>query len=83
MLSDPDAPHGLPVLLALGFLTILIYASRRVIVAIVSASDATITCVTGYLRPQPDPQLEVALRAAFADFDRELAVLLRHQPAGG
>ena len=83
MLSDPDAQHGLPILLVAGFLTILIYASRRVIVAVVSVSDATITCVAGHLRPRPDPQLETALRTAFADFDRELAVLLRHRPAGG
>jgi hypothetical protein len=83
VLNDPDAQHGLPILFALGFLTVLIYISRRVVVAIASASDATIACVTGYLRPRPDPQLEVALRSAFADFDRELAVLLRHQPAGG
>ena len=83
MLSDPDAQQGLPVLFALGFLAILLYVSRRAVVAIVSVSDATFTCVTGYLRPRPDPQLELALRTAFADFDRELAVLLRHQAAGG
>ena len=32
--------------------------------------------VTGYLRPRPDPALENALRAAFADLDRDLAEIL-------
>lgn len=32
--------------------------------------------VTGYLRPRPDPALENALRAAFADLDRDLAGIL-------
>lgn len=34
--------------------------------------------VTGYLRPRPDPALEHALRTAFADLDRDLAVILGH-----
>jgi len=32
--------------------------------------------VTGYLRPRPDPAVEHALRAAFADLDRDLAEIL-------
>jgi hypothetical protein len=32
--------------------------------------------VTGYLRPRPDPTVERALRAAFADLDRDLAEIL-------
>lgn len=32
--------------------------------------------VTGYLRPPPDPTIEQALRTAFADLDRDLAVIL-------
>jgi hypothetical protein len=32
--------------------------------------------VTGYLRPRPDPAVEHALRAAFADLDRDLAAIL-------
>jgi hypothetical protein len=32
--------------------------------------------VTGYLRPRPDPAVENALRAAFADLDKDLAVIL-------
>jgi hypothetical protein len=38
-------------------------------------SHAALT-VTGYLRPRPDPALENALRAAFADLDKDLAVIL-------
>ena len=32
--------------------------------------------VTGYLRPRPDPAVERALRAAFAELDRDLAGIL-------
>jgi hypothetical protein len=32
--------------------------------------------VTGYLRPRPDRAVEDALRAAFAELDRDLAALL-------
>ena len=32
--------------------------------------------VTGYLRPRPDPAVECALRAAFAELDRDLAGIL-------
>ena len=35
-----------------------------------------ILTVAGYLRPRPDRTLENALRAAFAELDRDLAVLL-------
>ena len=38
-------------------------------------SRAALT-VTGYLRPQPDPATEQALRAAFAELDRDLAQIL-------
>lgn len=38
-------------------------------------ADAALT-VTGYLRPRPDPAVEHALRAAFADLDRDLAGIL-------
>ena len=34
--------------------------------------------VTGYLRPRPDPAVERALRAAFAELDRDLAGILGH-----
>ena len=32
--------------------------------------------VTGHLRPRPDPAVERALRAAFAELDRNLAEIL-------
>ena len=35
--------------------------------------------VTGYLRTRPDPWLEGSLRAAFAEFDRELALILQER----
>jgi hypothetical protein len=42
--------------------------------------------VKGYLRTSPDPWLEDTLRAAFAEFDRELALILQERryaaPAG-
>ena len=33
--------------------------------------------VSGYLRRAPDPVSEAALRAAFAEFDRELTTILK------
>ena len=36
--------------------------------------------ITGYLRPRPDPAVERALRTAFAEFDRELSVILADRP---
>jgi hypothetical protein len=36
-----------------------------------------ILSLTGHLRPRPDPWLEGTLRAAFAEFDRELALILQ------
>jgi hypothetical protein len=36
-------------------------------------SARTITCLTGYLRPRPDPSLEALLRDAFDRFDRDLS----------
>lgn len=35
--------------------------------------------VSGYLRTRPDPWLEGNLRAAFAEFDRELALILQER----
>jgi hypothetical protein len=32
--------------------------------------------VTGYLRPRPSPAVETALRAAFAELDKDIAALL-------
>ena len=35
--------------------------------------------VSGYFRTGPDPWLEGTLRAAFAEFDRELALILQER----
>ena len=35
--------------------------------------------VSGYLRTSPDPWLEDTLRAAFAEFDRELELILQER----
>ena len=40
-------------------------------------SARAIFSLTGYLRTRPDPWLESALRTAFADFDRELAMIMQ------
>ena len=49
------------------------------------SSRATFS-LTGHLRTRPDPWLEGTLRAAFAEFDRELALILQERsyaaPAG-
>ena len=44
-------------------------------------SAKAILTITGHLRTRPDPWLEGALRTAFAEFDRELAVILHDRPA--
>ena len=42
-------------------------------------SARTTLSLTGYLRTRPDPWLEGSLRAAFAEFDRELALILQER----
>lgn len=82
VLRDPDATQGVPLLFSLGFLAMLVlaYGGRRLIEGVVCLSDRAITCVTGYLRPPPDPWLEITLRQAFTDLDRDLAAILHHRP---
>jgi hypothetical protein len=36
--------------------------------------------VSGYFRRPPDPAAEATLRAAFAEFDRELTTILEARP---
>lgn len=45
-------------------------------------SSRAMLSLTGRFRPRPDPWLEAALRAAFAEFDSELAMVLRDRGAG-
>jgi hypothetical protein len=40
-------------------------------------SARAICSLSGHLRARPDPWMESALRKAFTEFDRELAVILR------
>ena len=42
-----------------------------------NVSARAIFSLTGYLRTRPDPWLEGALRTAFAEFDRELAMIMQ------
>jgi hypothetical protein len=75
--------HGIPLLFNVGFLTVvlLLLVARNALVSLASASSRAFTCMSGYLRPSPDPWLEVTLREAFAEFDRDLAAILRHEQA--
>lgn len=67
--------HYMDVLPMLGLALMFLWLRlTRVSVREVCASAAL--TVTGYLRPRPDPAIEHALRAAFADLDRDLAAIL-------
>jgi hypothetical protein len=78
-----SAPQGSPFLFTLAFLAALVVlvAGRRALTALAGISDRAFTCVSGHLRPRPDPWLESALRRAFAEFDHDLAVALHHEQA--
>ncbi|HLH82091.1 MAG TPA: hypothetical protein VKV38_02415 [Trebonia sp.] len=65
---------GISVMFGIGFLTLWLTLAGY---SIRSLSARAILAVTGYLRPRPDPWMEDALRAAFAEFDRELALILK------
>jgi hypothetical protein len=81
--NSDSAAHGVPLLFNLGFLgtALLLLAGRNVMVGLANASNRAFICVTGYFRHAPDPWLEVTLRDAFAEFDRDLAAILRHERA--
>jgi hypothetical protein len=55
---------------------LLLLTGRRILIGLAWLSDHAFTCVAGYLRPHPDPWLEITLREAFAEFDRDLKVLM-------
>lgn len=63
-------------LLGIGVLTIWLLLGGS---SIRSLSSRATLSLTGYLRARPDPWLEGTLRAAFADFDRELALILHER----
>jgi hypothetical protein len=80
--SDSTA-HGVPLMFNLGFLltALLLLIGRNILASLASASGRAFISVSGYFRASPDPWLEVRLREAFADFDRDLAAILRHEQA--
>lgn len=84
LLRNPTtADRGVPLLFNLGFLVtlLLLFGGQNAVTALVGLSGRAITCLTGYLRPQPEPRLEASLRRAFAELDRELAAILHHTTA--
>jgi hypothetical protein len=75
MLSD----HYVDVLLVLGIVLVFLWLRLSYVNVRKFFAHAALT-VTGYLRRRPDPAVECALRAAFAEFDRELSVILADRP---
>lgn len=64
------------VLLGIGVLALWVPLARY---SIKDLSARATLSLTGYLRTRPDPGLEGTVRAAFAEFDRELALILRER----
>jgi hypothetical protein len=81
--NSDNAAHGIPLLFNVGFLATvpLLLMGRNVLIGLADASIRAFISVSGYLRPGPDPWLEVTLRDAFAEFDRDLAAILHHEQA--
>jgi hypothetical protein len=81
--NSDSAAHGVPLLFNMGFLAtaMLLPVGRNVLVSVASASSRAFICVSGHFRHRPDPWLEVTLRDAFAEFDRDLAAILHHEQA--
>ena len=67
---------GVAVMLGIGVLTLTLWL-LPVGYNIRQLSARAILSLTGHLRARPDPWLEGTLRAAFAEFDRELALILQ------
>ncbi len=65
---------GASVMLGIGLFTLWLLLAGY---SIRGLSARAILSLTGYLRTRPDPWLESTLRAAFAEFDRELALILQ------
>jgi hypothetical protein len=60
--------------LGAGLLTLWVLVSGY---SIRDLSARAICSLSGHLRARPEPWMESALRRAFAEFDRELTVILR------
>ena len=67
--------HYVDVLAMLGLALVFLWL-RLIGVSVRGLCAHAVLTVTGYLRPRPDPAVESALRAAFADSDRDLAGIL-------
>ncbi len=67
--------HYADVLPMLGLALVFLWLRLAAVSVREACANAALT-VTGYLRPRPDPAAEHALRAAFAEFDRDLAGIL-------
>jgi len=65
---------GISVMFGIGLFTLWLLLAGY---SLKSFPARAILAVTGHLRARPDPCLEGALRTAFAEFDRELAVILQ------
>lgn len=78
--NPTTADHGVPLLFNLGFLVmlVLLFGGQNAVTALVDLSGRALTCLTGYLRPRPEPRLEASVREAFAELDRDLAAILHH-----
>src|SRR5215469_13724224 len=81
--NPTTADHGVPLLFNLGFLAmlVLLFGGQNAVTSLVDLSGRAITCLTGYLRPRPEPRLEASSREAFAEIDRELAAILHQTTA--
>jgi hypothetical protein len=69
------------VLAALGIAMVILWLRLNSVSVRDLGARAALT-VTGYLRPRPDPAAEQALRAAFAELDRDLAEILGDRTVG-
>jgi hypothetical protein len=79
MVADPDSSaHGVRLLLNLSTLAtlLLLCTCRQRMAAAAGLSGRAIMWVRGHLSQRPDPWLEARLREAFAEIDRDLAVIL-------
>lgn len=83
MFRNPgNSARGVPFLFKLSFLVafLLLFACRQAVATVADVSDRAIMWASGHLGPRPDPWLEDRLRVAFAEFDRDLAVILHDKP---
>ncbi len=71
---------SIAVMFGIGLLTLWLFLSGY---SLRGFPARAILTITGHLRTRPDPWLEGTLRTAFAEFDRELAVILQDRSGPG